>query len=145
MSILPTATHLSIDELKGHGETVLVIDDEEQQRSVVSSMLGKLGYFARAVSSGEDALTALETQPADLLILDMILPGSWGGAETYLRILERHPGQRAIIASGYAETDQVRAAQAAGAGGFLRKPYTLEQLATAIRKELGAAAQTERD
>ncbi len=137
-SILPTTTHLSIDELKGRGETVLVIDDEEQQRFVVRSMLRELGYLARAVSSGENALTALEGESADLLILDMIMPGGWGGAETYLRILEKHPGQRAIIASGFAETDDVRAAQAAGAGVFLRKPYTLEQLANAIRNELSA-------
>jgi two-component system, cell cycle sensor histidine kinase and response regulator CckA len=137
-SVLKTATHLSLEELKGHGESVLVIDDEEQQRVIVSGMLGKLGYVARAVASGAAALTALASEPADLLILDMIMPGSWGGAETYRRILAEHPGQKAVIASGYAETDDVRATQAAGAGGFLRKPYTLDQLATAIRNELGA-------
>jgi len=138
-SVLKTATRLSLDELKGHGESVLIIDDEEQQRVIVSGMLGKLGYVARAVPSGADALTALAEEPADLLILDMIMPGSWGGAETYRRILAEHPGQRAIIASGFAETDDVRAAMAAGAGAFLHKPYSLEQLAVAIRNELGAA------
>lgn len=136
--VQPTAAHLSIDELKGHGESMLVIDDEEQQRFVASSMLEVLGYRPRAVDSGERALAALEEEPADLLILDMIMPGSWSGAETYLQIIEKHPEQRAIIASGFAETDDVRVAQAAGAGLFLRKPYTLEQLAIAIRDELGA-------
>ncbi len=137
-SVPKTAAHFSLDELKGNGESVLVIDDEEQQRVIVSSMLGELEYVVRAVSSGEDALTALAEEPADLLILDMIMPGRWGGAEAYRRILAEHPGQRAIIASGYAETDDVRAAQAAGAGAFLHKPYTLEQLAVAVRNELGA-------
>ena len=133
---LPTTTDLPIEDLKGNRETVLVIDDEEQQRFVVSSMLESLGYAVRAVSSGEAALEALAHEPADLLILDMIMPGGWGGAETYLRIRDQHPGQRAIIASGYAETDDVRTTQAAGAGVFLHKPYTLVQLATAIRNEL---------
>jgi PAS domain S-box-containing protein len=137
-SVPKTAAHFSLDELKGNGESVLVIDDEEQQRVIVSSMLGELEYVVRTVSSGEDALTALAEEPADLLILDMIMPGRWGGAEAYRRILAEHPGQRAIIASGYAETDDVRAAQAAGAGAFLHKPYTLEQLAVAVRNELGA-------
>jgi PAS domain S-box-containing protein len=133
---LPSDTNLSIDDLMGHGESVLVIDDEEQQRFVACRMLETLGYEARSAASGEDALTELEREPADLLILDMIMPGGWGGAETYLRIRERHPEQRAIIASGYAETDDVRNTQAAGAGVFLRKPYTLEQIATAVRNEL---------
>lgn len=133
---LPATTHLPIDDLRGNGETVLVIDDEEQQRFVVNAMLDRLGYKTRTVSSGEDALNALDEEPADLLILDMIMPGGWGGAETYLRISADHPDQKSIIASGYAETDDVRTAQAAGAGHFLRKPYTLEQLAAAIRSEL---------
>ena len=137
-SVLETDTHLSLEELKGHGESVLVIDDEEQQRVIVSGMLEELEYVVRAVPSGEGALTALAEEPADLLILDMIMPGSWGGAEAYRRILAAHPGQRAVIASGYAETDDVRAAQAAGAGAFLHKPYTLEQLAVAVRNELDA-------
>ena len=129
-------THRPIEDLMGHGETVLVIDDEPQQRFVATKMLERLGYVARSAPSGKDALKELEREPADLLILDMIMPGGWGGAETYLRIRERHHGQRTIIASGFAETDDVRTAQAAGAGVFLRKPYTLEQLATAIRREL---------
>lgn len=138
-SVVTTATHLSLDELKGRGESVLVIDDEEQQRVIVSGMLEELGYVVRAVASGEAALTALGSESADLLILDMIMPGSWGGAETFRRILAEHPGQKALIASGYAETDDVRAAQAAGAGAFLHKPYSVEQLAVAVRNELGAA------
>ncbi len=137
-SVEKTPTHLSLDEIKGHGESVLIIDDEEQQRVIVASMLAELEYVVRAVASGEGALTALAEEPADLLILDMIMPGSWSGAETYRRILAEHPGQRALIASGYAETDDVRAAQAAGAGAFLHKPYSLEQLAVAVRNELGA-------
>jgi PAS domain S-box-containing protein len=129
-------THRSIDELKGNGETVLVIDDEKQQREIAAEMLVMLGYVPRTVAGGEEAVAALAEEPADLLLLDMIMPGGWGGSETYLQILEQHPGQRAVIASGFAETENVRAAQTAGAGVFLRKPFTLEQLATAIKKEL---------
>ena len=63
------------------------------------------------------------------------MPGM-DGLETYRRIIERRPGQRVLIASGYAATDSVREAQRLGAGAYLRKPYTLRQLATHVRREL---------
>ena len=121
---------------RGLGERILVVDDEPRQRQIACRMLAHLGYQASAAQSGKDALTHLEAEPADLLLLDMVMPSGWSGRETYRRILERWPEQRAIIASGFAETDDVRATQEAGAGAFLRKPYTLSQLAEALRAEL---------
>ena len=66
----------------------------------------------------------------------MIMEPGIDGCETYRRVLERHPGQKAIVASGYAETDRVREIRRLGAGAYLKKPYTLEKLALAIRREL---------
>jgi two-component system, cell cycle sensor histidine kinase and response regulator CckA len=51
-------------------------------------------------------------------------------------MLEIRPHQKAIIVSGFSETERVNRAQALGAGGYLRKPYVLEKLGLAIRKEL---------
>jgi DNA-binding NarL/FixJ family response regulator len=58
------------------------------------------------------------------------------GLETYKRILEIRPYQKAIILSGFSETDKVKLAQELGAGNFVRKPYVLERLGMAVRKEL---------
>jgi len=58
------------------------------------------------------------------------------GLETYAKIIEIHPGQKAIIASGYAENKQVNETQKLGAGAYIRKPYTMENIGVAIRKEL---------
>jgi DNA-binding NarL/FixJ family response regulator len=58
------------------------------------------------------------------------------GFETYKRIVARKPGQKAIIVSGYSESEQVRKTQELGAGQYLKKPYTLETLGLAVRKEL---------
>lgn len=56
--------------------------------------------------------------------------------ETYRRILEINPEQKAVIVSGFSETDQVRDAQKIGAGTFVRKPYILEKIGLAVRHEL---------
>jgi DNA-binding NarL/FixJ family response regulator len=66
----------------------------------------------------------------------MIMDPGIDGAETYRRIIAKHPGQKAIIASGYAESEKVRETQRLGAGVYVRKPYTMAGLAVAIRKEL---------
>jgi DNA-binding NarL/FixJ family response regulator len=55
------------------------------------------------------------------------------GLDTYKKILEECPDQKAIIASGYSETERVREAQRLGAGPYIKKPYTLEKIGTAVR------------
>ena len=64
------------------------------------------------------------------------------GLDTYAKILEIHPHQRAIIVSGFSETKRVSQAQALGAGAYVKKPYVLEKLGLAARKELGHPAMT---
>jgi two-component system cell cycle sensor histidine kinase/response regulator CckA len=58
------------------------------------------------------------------------------GCETYRRIVERHPHQKAIVASGFSESERVREIQRIGAGAYLKKPYTLEKIGMAVRGEL---------
>jgi CheY-like chemotaxis protein len=99
-------------------------------------MLGKLGYRVEPVDSGEDALAWIQQNPADLVILDMVTDPGIDGYETYRRMLELQGTQRAIVTSGFAENDRVRKVQALGARGYVRKPYTLERLTAAIRREL---------
>ena len=66
----------------------------------------------------------------------MIMDPGIDGLETYRRILELVPRQKAIIASGYSETGRAHTAQALGAGEYVKKPYTLIQIAKAISDEL---------
>ena len=99
-------------------------------------MLTKLGYVAKAVASGEEAIGYLKTHAVDLIVLDMIMFPGMNGRETYERIIKIHPSQKAIIASGFAETEDVQATQKLGAGKYIKKPFTLQTLAIAIREEL---------
>lgn len=140
---IKTPPVLTVDQYKGHNETILVVDDTETQRVVATAILKRLGYNVTAVNSGEEAIAYLEKQPVDLVVLDMIMQPGIDGLETYRRIIQFSPHQKTIIVSGFAETDQVKAAQKLGAGAYIRKPYSIETLGVAIKRELdlGGAGQ----
>lgn len=120
----------------GNNESVLVVDDVAEQREIAVLSLQKLGYDVRAVESGEAAVHYLKDRKVDLLLLDMIMTPGMDGLETFLQIKACHPEQKAVIASGYSETDRVRRALAAGAGAYLRKPYLLKKLSQVVRDVL---------
>ncbi len=125
-----------IDEYRGRGESILVVDDVESQREIATMILTQLGYSVVTASSGENAVTYLQTHQADLLLLDMIMDPGIDGCQTYRQIIKLHPHQKAVIASGYSESERVRECQRLGAGAYVKKPYTLEKIAVAVRVEL---------
>ncbi len=127
---------IPVEQFMGRGESVLVVDDVQGQRQVATIMLQRLGYRVHAVAGGEEAIEYLKGNKADILVLDMIMEPGIDGLETFRRVREIKPGQKAIIVSGFSETDRVREAQALGAGSYVRKPYIMEKIGLAIRKEL---------
>jgi len=129
-----------IDQCRGN-ENILVIDDIHEQREIASGILRNLGYSVAVAASGEEAVAYMRRNSADLLILDMIMEPGIDGLETYTRILEYHPGQKAIITSGFAETDRVNKTLALGAGTYIKKPYVLEKIGFAVRSELDKQPQ----
>jgi PAS domain S-box-containing protein len=125
-----------VKDYKGKGETILVVDDVASQLEIACEVLTALGYQAKAVSSGEEAVAYLKENTVDLILLDMIMDPGINGRETYQRIIKIHPNQKAIIVSGFAETDDVREALKLGAGQYIKKPVTIEKLGLAVREEL---------
>jgi PAS domain S-box-containing protein len=139
-----TRDTIAVDETEsivGGLETVLVVDDDPVQREVTLKLLQKLGYKADTVECGEMAIEYIKKQPCDLLLLDMIIPDGMDGAETYKKALEINPEQKAIIISGYSESERVAEARRLGVGAFLKKPLTLEIIGKAVRKELDRKQQ----
>jgi two-component system cell cycle sensor histidine kinase/response regulator CckA len=124
------------DHLTAGGESILVVDDVYVQREIARKMLESLGYRVHLADSGEAAVAFLKKRSVDLVVLDMIMGGGMDGLDTYRAIIEMTPGQKAVIASGFAETDRIREAQRMGAGAYIKKPFLLETLARAIRDEL---------
>jgi two-component system, cell cycle sensor histidine kinase and response regulator CckA len=129
-------TALPLEEYMGNGESILVVDDVDGQRKIASSLLKKLNYSVTSVASGEQAVDYMKEHRSDLMILDMIMAPGIDGCETYRQILDLSPGQKAIITSGFSETDRVRETQTLGAGEYLKKPYTVEKIGFAVKKEL---------
>jgi len=131
------AEEVPLDDYLGHGEKILVVDDEERQREIAGGILTRLGYTAETVSSGEEAIEYVKENPVDLIVLDMVMPKGINGRKTYEGIIKIRPGQKAIIASGYAKTKEVDMAQDLGAGKYIKKPYTLAKVGLAVKEELG--------
>jgi len=127
---------LSIEEYMGNGESILVVDDMEEQRAIAAGMLKRLGYCVKSVPGGEEAVDYMKENSVDLLILDMIMDPGIDGLETYKRILQVSPEQKAIITSGFSETDRVKEAKRLGAGAYVHKPYIFEKIGVAIKNEL---------
>jgi PAS domain S-box-containing protein len=129
-------SYVNTDTYLAKGETILIVDDVEEQRLIASQMLEKLGYKVASLSSGEEAVDYMGENTVDLILLDMIMDPGIDGLETYKKILKLHPNQKAIIASGFSESERVKEAQRLGAGSYIKKPYSLEKIGRAIRDEL---------
>jgi PAS domain S-box-containing protein len=129
---------VSIDAIMGNGEAILVVDDVPEQREIASAMLGRLGYTVVTAASGEAAVAYLKDHAVDLMVLDMIMAPGIDGLETYRRVTAFKPGQKAVIASGYSETERVKALHRLGVEEYLKKPYTLEKIGLVIKRVLSS-------
>lgn len=120
----------------GNGQKILIVDDEFQQRDIATRLLESLGYNVESVASGIAAIDYVRDNPVDLVLLDMILESEMNGLETFEELIRICPNQKAIILSGFSESDDVKNTIRIGAGGLVNKPYTREQLATSVFNEL---------
>jgi CheY-like chemotaxis protein len=132
---------ISMDKYKGNGESILVVDDVNEQLKIADKILTKLGYFVATSSSGEEAVKYMQNHSADLVILDMIMDPGMDGLETYRQIIKYHPDQKSIIASGFSETERVAEIQRLGAGEYIRKPYSIEKIGIAVKKALAKSKE----
>jgi DNA-binding NtrC family response regulator len=113
-----------------------VVDDVKGQRDLAADMLRRLNYNVSVASSGEEAVKYLKDNKADLMMLDMIMDPGMDGLDTYKHAIKINPHQKAIIVSGFSDTDRVKEAQSLGAGQYVKKPYVLEKLGVSVKKEL---------
>ena len=134
--MMPEKSTKSIDNLQGNKESILVVDDVKEQREIAENMLNVLNYTVTTVPNGEEAVRYLQGNQVDLLVLDMIMDPGIDGLETYRKILEIYPRQKAVIVSGFSETNRVLEAQRLGAGAYLKKPYSIEDIGETVKNEL---------
>ena len=137
--LLPLSSTVSDDNIKahvvnGHPETILLVDDEDMIWEVVINMLSELGYEVILAENGKEAVEiCTENKGAvDLVILDMLMP-VMNAHEAFPLLKQNVPDIKVLLASGYVEEEDVQDLLAAGALGFMRKPYRLKDLARKIR------------
>jgi len=123
---------------RGDGLRVLLVEDDPQVRDAAHDMISRLGYRVRAVASGAavlDELAAGET--ADLVFSDVNLGGALNGIQLGMEVAQRAGGTRVLLTSGLSTEQLEREFGLAPGTAVLRKPYRLDELATALREALG--------
>jgi DNA-binding NtrC family response regulator len=126
----------TISSYQGNGQKILVVDDQQSQREIARRLLSRLGYQALTVKSGEEAIEFIKTTQVDLVMLDMLMDPGINGCETYEQIIKYVPGQKAIITSGYSNLEDIDRAMDLGISQFIKKPYSLHELAQALKTEI---------
>lgn len=131
-------------ELKPAGgtESILLVDDVQEQREIALRILKGLGYQVRVCDSFESGAQALRTHPADLAVIDMLLGDDQDGLDLIKLAREIRPDQRILVVTGFASGERLARALAIGDAICLHKPFTRDQLAIAVRSSLdGTASQ----
>jgi PAS domain S-box-containing protein len=118
---------------------ILVMDDEEDIRELLGSVLGEVGYEVEFTREGAEAIEQYveakdSGQPFDAVILDLTVPGGVGGKEVIEKLLEIDPEVKAIVSSGYS-TDPIMADfRKYGFRGVIAKPYKIGELKEIVRR-----------
>lgn len=141
--ILPSAETLKYPSGKGK---ILVMDDEEIVRLVVSKLLNQCGYASELAGNGKEMLqiykAAMEAgKPFDAVIMDLVIEEGMGGQEAIKYLLEIDPDAKAIVSSGYSNAPVMSQFQEFGFIGFLAKPYRLDELGKVLHEVLDAEGQ----
>jgi len=121
----------------GSGGAILIMDDEEMVRDVITEMLGNFGYRLVAACDGAEAVKKYRAAKAagavfQAVILDLTVPGGMGGRQAAQQILAIDPAARVIVSSGYSNDPVMADYKSHGLSGAVLKPYRVEELAQGL-------------
>jgi DNA-binding NtrC family response regulator len=124
-----------IELVRGGGETILLVEDEELLRDMVEGILSELGYRVIKAKSGVEAfqLWELHGESIDLLLTDMVMPGGITGRDLAEEMQAVKPTLKIVFMSGYTADETVKNVTNPFSSMFLQKPYTGESLAKTVR------------
>ncbi|MEQ1810402.1 MAG: ATP-binding protein [Terricaulis sp.] len=133
---IPAAPPASSDE---GVETILLVEDDAQVRMFATLSLKERGYTVVEATNGAEALTQLDTDTHfDLVLTDMVMPGSLTGRDVAEHAFKVRPGVKVLFTSGYADASVMRNGLVKAGARFLSKPYRGGQLAATVRALLDA-------
>jgi CheY-like chemotaxis protein len=127
---------LSVENLKGNNELVLIVDDMKEQREMTVEIVKSLGYRSVSVPSGEAAIDYLKNNNADVMLLDIIMAPGINGVDAYKDAVQYKPDIKTIIVSGFSNPNIAHELKKLGISDFLQKPYTIESLARTLKAKL---------
>lgn len=113
--------------------TVLLVDDEENARTALSLALKRDGYNILTAASGDEGMTALDNNPVDILVTDMIMPRV-SGLDLLRYAKERHPEVMVVMVTGYASVESAITALKEGAFDYITKPVKLEEVRITLQQ-----------
>jgi len=124
--------------IRGRGERVLVVEDEDVIRTMVTRMLDGLGYRVTTAVDGQEGADyyARHADEIDLVIVDMVMP-RMNGRDCFRRLKEVNPEVKTVLSTGYGLDSVVRGLLSDGMVGYVQKPYLVSQLSDAVAKALG--------
>jgi len=136
----PVSSSREAQAAKGEGQSILVVEDDDQVRLLVSFLLEELGY---EVTSAQDATGAMShitsLNDVDLLITDVGLPGM-NGRQLAELFREEHPATPVLFMTGYAESAAVRSRFLGHNMSMIAKPFALDNFSRAVRDALASHA-----
>ncbi len=117
---------------------ILVVDDEDALRTVLSSELEGEGYHVRSAADGQEAINILGGQEYDLILLDIKMPNV-DGFEVLKFVKDRQPKTKVVMLTGFADLKNAIESKKLGAEDFVSKPYDLVDLLTTVERVLTTA------
>ncbi len=119
----------------GKKSSILVVDDEDALRTVLSNELSNEGYLVKSAGDGDEAVSELQKEGYDLILLDIKMP-RMNGFEVLKFIKEHHPKSKVVMLTGFADLKNAIESKKLGADDFVSKPYDLVDLLTTIERVL---------
>ena len=140
-TVAQTPEPAATDDSPPPGGTILIVEDEETVRTTTRLILERRGYTVLTATNGREG-AELFRQRADevsAVLLDMTMP-HMGGPQTFRQLRHVRPDVPVVLCSGYAEEDAVRRFGQEGLAGFLKKPFSLDDLLDKVRQALACRA-----
>jgi CheY-like chemotaxis protein len=132
-------------DLPRGSETILVVEDNREVRGTTVEILSSLGYRVLEAANGHQALEQFMRQPEIALVFtDIMLPGGLLGTQLVQKLIERRPGLKVLLTSGFSESSLMHRSMLEGATDLLPKPYQLEELARRVRAQLDGKEENQR-
>ena len=124
---------------QGQGETILLVEDNEDLRKAGQNILESLGYRVLTAANGREALTVYETGGSvDLVITDVVMP-EMGGKELVQELRRSDPDLKVLAITGYVADEIVQELREVGFLDVISKPFAIETLARVIRRALSVS------